>query len=415
MARRSPLSERLSVSVPAGAPTPPAADTKRWRVLVVHGAYRERGGEDAVVESEIELLRNRGHEVQTYLRSNAELATENPLAAAVGALWSQRTVREMSSRLAQFKADIVHVHNTWPLISPSVYWASARVRVPVVQTLHNYRLGCVAATFLREGSVCEDCLGRLPWPAIAHARYRDSHVQSAVLASMLALHRRIGTWQHKVARYIALSDFARDKFIEIGLLRERIAVKPNFVDAPATPDGARRGFLFVGRLSEEKGVRILAAAVGGRSDPVLRVAGAGAQEALLAGLPAVTLVRELPQRDVLTAMSQCSALIIPSVAYENFPRVLVEAFAMAAPVIASRIGPLADLVTDGDTGLLFEPADAHDLASKLAWAERNPHEMRRMGRRARERYEALYTPASNYLQLMSIYADALAEVARPPR
>jgi glycosyltransferase involved in cell wall biosynthesis len=237
------------------AATPPA------RVLLVHNAYQQRGGEDAVVEAEAALLREHGHEVTLYTRHNDEVQGSSRLALARDTLWSPRTGRDLQALIGQHRPDVVHVHNSFPLVSPSVYWAAARAGLPVVQTLHNFRLLCPQALLLREGRICEDCVGRVPWRAVQHGCYRGSAVQSAAVAGMLQLHRGLGTWQRKVTLYIALNAFCRDKFIEGGLPAERIRIKPNFIDLPAPAPQPREGFLFVGRFSLEKGLAVLAQAL----------------------------------------------------------------------------------------------------------------------------------------------------------
>jgi glycosyltransferase involved in cell wall biosynthesis len=281
--------------------------------------------------------------------------------------------------------------------------------VPVVQTLHNFRLMCLNALFLREGKVCEDCMGQLPWRGVARACYRGSHTASAALAGMLTLHRGLGTYRNKVARYIALNEFCRGKFIEGGLPAERVVVKPNFVDFEAPELSPRAGLLFVGRLSVEKGVTTLAAAMALAPTVQLRVAGDGPEAGLLDGVAGVTRLGSLPGEAVRTEMSRAAALVVPSIWYENFPRTIVEAFACGLSVIASRIGALADIVTDGETGLLFEPGNPHDLADKLAWAQAHPEQMAAMGRNARAQYEAEFSADVNYRRLMEIYDGALAE------
>jgi glycosyltransferase involved in cell wall biosynthesis len=309
--------------------------------------------------------------------------------------------------VTDFNPDVIHVHNTFPLISPSFYWAAAKAKVPVVQTLHNFRLFCPQAVFLREGKVCEDCLGKVPWRGVVHGCYRDSKAQSAVLAGMVTAHRAIGTWRNKVTRYIALNEFCRQKFIQGGLPAERILVKPNFVDFAAQPEVSRNGFLFVGRLSVEKGIETLALAMKQVSHIELRVAGTGPESPLLDNIGALQMLGALSADEVRAQMNQSTALVLPSIWYENFPRVLVEALACSLPVIASRIGALAELIEDGVTGLLFEPGNATDLAAKINWAQQNPHKMREMGRNARNVYEAKYTANQNYHQLMAIYGEAI--------
>jgi len=378
------------------------------RVLIAHSAYQLRGGEDMVVDSEIALLRSHGHEVFEYRRDNSEIIGMSKPVLAANTLWSRRTVHELDHLIAEFKPDVIHAHNTFPLISPALYWAAERAGVPVVQTLHNFRLMCLSAMFLRDGKVCEDCFGHLPWRGVARKCYRGSATQSAVLAGMLALHRGLGTYRNKVARYIALNDFCRRKFIEGGLPVERIVVKPNFVDFPKPEDVPRQGMLFVGRLSAEKGVKTLVQAVELLPNPGLRVAGDGPEAHLLEGVAGITRLGNLTGDAVRHEMSGALALVLPSIWYENFPRTIVEAFACGLPVIASRIGAMAELIEDGRTGLLFEPGLAGDLAKKIGWAEANPGAMIEMGKYARNEYEAKYTPECNFKQLMDIYRDVVA-------
>lgn len=379
------------------------------RVLVVHNGYQQRGGEDSVVDAELALLRGAGHAVETYRRHNDEIDALSRLQLARDALWSRRTSREIDALVASFAPDVIHVHNTHPLISPSLYWAAARAHVPVVQTLHNFRLLCPQGMLLRERRVCEDCVGRVPWRGVVHRCYRDSAAQSAVVAATVTLQRAAGTWSRRVRRYIALNDFCRDVFVRGGLPAERIAVKPNFVEVPAPGEGPRSGGLFVGRLSVEKGVGVLADALARCPELGVDVIGSGEGEAELARRPNARLQGFLPLPQILARMRAASWLVLPSLWYENFPRTIVEAFACGLPVIASRLGALPELVDDGVTGLLFAPGSAEDLARAMRWADAHPDDMARMGRAARARYDALYTPERNLQMLNRIYADAIAE------
>lgn len=388
-----------------------ANDGMNERILIVHNTYQRRGGEESVVESEIALLRSQGHAVETYLRSSNDVSEIPPLSLAQQTLWSTRTTHDIAQLIRDFRPDIIHAHNTAPLISPSLYWAAERARVPVVQTLHNFRLFCLNSLFLREGKVCEECLGRLPWRGVARACYRGSRAASATLAGMLVLHRGLDTYL-KWTRYIALNEFCRNKFIEGGLPQDRIVVKPNFVDLPRVPVSTRRGLLFVGRLSMEKGVAILARAAALMPAPRLRVAGEGPEEALLEGLRGVRRLGSLGGESVRGEMSSAVALVLPSICYENFPRTIVEAFACSLPVIASRIGALAYLVEDGETGLLFEPGNPRDLADKMAWALAHPEQMALMGHNARGHYESHYTAERNYEQLATIYRNAIDDAKK---
>lgn len=387
------------------------------RVLMVHNAYQLTGGEDSVVAAELALLRQHGHEVTELRRDNRQIGAMGRMRVAAQTLWSCATHAEALELLRRNRPDVVHVHNTFPLISPSLYWACAKVGVPVVQTLHNFRLACPQAMFLREGKVCERCLGKLPLPALAHGCYRDSRAQTAVVVGMLALHRTLGTFETKVTRYIALNEFCRAKFIQAGLPAQRIAVKPNFVEATASPETrARDGLLFVGRISMEKGVEVLRDAWRGCDGMRLRVAGIGPAAWMLKRRAGIEMLGPQTQAQVQAEMQSATALVLPSIWYENFPRTLVEAFAAGLPVIASRIGALAELVDDGQTGLLFEPGDAPGLSRVLRWANAHPREMAVMGAKARARYESNYTPEINYRQLLAIHRSAIDDMrgdARP--
>lgn len=382
-------------------------------ILMVHNAYQHRGGEDSVVDTEIKLLRSHGHKVIEYRRCNDELNQMSRSTAALQTFWSRDTAHKVAELITHERIDVVHCHNTFPLISPAVYWAAARARVPVVQTLHNFRLICPQALMLRNGVPCEDCVGHVPWRGVMHGCYRESKIQTGVLAGMLTTHRVLGTWRNKVTRYIALNEFCRQKFIQGGLPADRIVVKPNFVDAgPASLNGERRGALYVGRLSQEKGIRVLADAMRKLQGRVaLTVAGTGPQADLLAGLPGVTLLGALPSDQVLRLMRQAQMLVLPSICYENFPRTLVEAFGCGLPVLASRLGAMAHLVEEGLNGTLFEPGNSDALSIAMGSLVADPARWAEMGLAARRTYEESLTPEINYKILMQIYADALS-VAR---
>jgi glycosyltransferase involved in cell wall biosynthesis len=300
----------------------------------------------------------------------------------------------------------VHVHNTWPMVSPSVYWPAYKAGVPVVQTLHNFRLMCPQAMFLRDGKICEDCLGTLPWRGVLRGCYRKSPVQTALLASTVQLHRALGSYDRAVTLFVALSSFSKTKFVQGGLDADRIVIKPNFVED--TGDGLldqRAGGLFVGRLSDEKGVGVLLDALRLGQAPVTVIGDGEWGERARQQLGDQALGFR-PVGEILSRMKTAAYLVLPSLCGENFPRTIAEAYSCGLPVIASRLGAMAELVDDGETGLLFEVGNARDLADKLAWAEAHPQEMLRMGRAARQRYLERYTPDRNHDELMAIYRKA---------
>lgn len=382
------------------------------RIVLVHNIYQHHGGEDSVVDSEISLLRSRGHEVTPYFRSNDDIATMPAAAVVIQTLWSSRTMDELSELIRSFQPDVIHVHNTLPLISPAIYWAADRAGVPVVQTLHNFRLMCLSALYLRGGKICEDCMGHLPWRGVVRKCYRGSVAASAVLAGMVALHRGLGTYRNKVDRFIALTQFAKQKFVDAGFSEKKIAVKPNFHDISGSKCKVKGeswpGALFVGRLSEEKGVATMLNAWRGLDIP-LRIAGDGPllEQNLGRHRTNIDFLCRLSGEQVAQEMSQASFLVMPSEWYEGFPMVLVEAFAHGLPVVASRLGSMAEIVKDGVTGLHFEPGDPHDLARKAQWMQEHPEECRKMGENARREYEEKYTPEKNYEMLMDVYRQAI--------
>jgi glycosyltransferase involved in cell wall biosynthesis len=386
------------------------------KILIAHNSYRLRGGEDMVAETEIELLRSRGHTVECYRQSNDDIQDMSGASVAMASLWAQKSASEIGRLCDSFRPDLIHAHNTFPLISPSLYWLAAKRRTPMVQTLHNFRLLCPQAMFLRDGKACEDCLATVPWRAVTRKCYRGSTVQSGVVAGMLMLHRLIGSYRDKVTSYIALSKFSRDKFIAGGLPAERIHIKPNFVERQLTPEWkGRKGGLFVGRLSSEKGLNILIeAAEKLANSPVhndaplcIRVVGAGPMEELVTECFKGDYLGPKSSADVFNLLRSALFVIVPSTCYETFGLIAVEAFSCGVPVIASGHGGLGELITDGVTGLLFKPGDASDLARKIAWAHEHASEMLRMGQAAYVEYLHKYTPSENYKMLMNIYNNAV--------
>lgn len=384
------------------------------RVLVAHNRYQQAGGEDAVFANEVTLLRSGGCEVETLEVSNDAIAGLAASAkAALGAIYN-RAGRAMTDRaIARFQPDIVHVHNFFPRLSPSIFDACAARGVPAVWTLHNFRIACANGLLFRDGKPCEDCVGRPPFPAIRHSCYRGSRAGSASVAAMIAWHRHRRTWQHKVARFIALSDFARDLVIKAGLPAERVCVKPNFVTDPlpvAGPVRTRNGALFVGRLSREKGVATLIEAWRALPGIPLTVIGDGPERAALErAAPAnVQFAGQQPREAVLRSMAEAQAVVVPSEWYENFPMTVVEAMAVGTPVIASRTGALASIVTDGHDGAHFAPGNGDDLARTVRIAFADRPRLERMGAAARANWQSSMAPERNLAQLLAIYREAMA-------
>jgi glycosyltransferase involved in cell wall biosynthesis len=393
------------------------------RVLAVHNFYQQPGGEDAVFAAECSLLRAHGHEVIEYTEDNRRIETRSKLGAALDTVWSLDTSRTLAQVLRDARPDVAHFHNTFPLISPSAYYACRAAGVPVVQTLHNYRLGCPKATLHRDGRVCEDCLGRnWAWPGVVHACYRDDRAATAVTAMAIGVHRLIRTWNRAVDVYIALTNFSRSKQIAAGLPSEKVVVKPNFVHPDPGQWSPKEDYaVFVGRLSAEKDPDVLLRAWQLlEHPPALRVLGDGplreslGQYAAQMGLDQVVdLLGRQPRTTVIALLQRARVLVFPSGCYENFPVAIVEAFACGTPIIATRHGAMAELVTDGRTGLLFTPGNARELAAAVEWAWAHPAEMERMGDAGRRQFEEQYTAELNYERLLEIYALAAARRAHP--
>jgi len=388
------------------------------KILLVHNAYQQPGGEDIVFRHECNLLRRFGHNVTTYERSNYEVDSYTGFARlglVKDVVWNSRSRRQFSQLLKDTRPDVVHVHNTFMMISPAMYAACQETEVPVVQTLHNYRLLCPAANLFRDGHPCEECMTHSLVRGIAHACFRESFVATATVACMLKVHRVLGTWQNAVSAYVALSNFSKQRFIAGGLPQEKIIIKPNFVEpdpGPRTSDGEYA--LFIGRLSAEKGLHTLLAAWKHTPHVPLVIVGDGP---LLSELQAcagrlelhnIVFRGRLPRHETEAALKNARFLVQPSECYENFPMTVVEAFACGSPVICSRLGALQEIVNDGQTGLHFNPGDSEDLAAKIDWAWQHREATLAMGQRARREFEAKYTAEQNYRQLVDLYRRVLA-------
>lgn len=393
------------------------------KVAVVHNTYQQRGGEDVVVAAETELLESRGHTVVRYMRSNDEIAAMSrpqQLFMVKNLIHSDKSKKELYALLRSEAPDVVHVHNTFMMISPSVYEACSDAGIPVIQTLHNYRLLCPGWSLSRNGEVCEECLDHGLWRGVLHGCYRDSKLMTAAVAAMLQVHRAKGTWRDSVDGYVALTNFARNKFIQGGLPESSIHVKPNFLaDDPGERKSAGCGALFIGRLSVEKGAGVLVEASQklNSAQPVTIIGDGPLRasleaKALQGQQPNVTFAGWKPRAEIFAAIKAASFVVLPSLSYEGFPMTLVEAFACGTPVICSDRGGLPEIVEDGVTGLHFKAGDADDLADKMEWAWRNEETLRAMGRAARQEFEKHYTADANYQQLLRIYEKSSAHAAR---
>jgi glycosyltransferase involved in cell wall biosynthesis len=385
------------------------------KILLAHNYYQQSGGEDLVFAAEGNLLREKGHDVIEYIEHNDRIRTMGRLDVALHTLGFRDSYKKVSYLLTKEKPDIAHFHNTFPLISPAAYYACYDHNIPVVQSLHNFRLLCPAATLYREGHICEDCLGKsIAWPGILHKCYHESHTQTAVISAMISTHNLLGTWGKKVDIYIAGTEFMRQKFILGGLPGEKIVVKPNFITVNNVQRGKTGDFaLFVGRLVTEKGVQTLLKSWKSLKIP-LKIVGDGPLQDMVIdflkenrSLP-VEYLGKLERKAVQSLLYKTRFLVFPSEWYEAFPMIIIDAFLSGVPVIASRLGAAEKIIENEFSGLYFDSGNSADLVTKVQWAWEHPLEMAQMGKNARHEYEEKYTADKNYEMLIDIYQHAIA-------
>lgn len=394
------------------------------KVLLVHNYYRSSSpsGENVVFELERDLLVRNGHEVRSFVRHSDELQGRGWMGVLLGAAatpwnpWMARKIREV---VEEFRPDVVHAHNTFPLISPAIFPAVGR-RAARVLTLHNYRIFCPAAVPLRGGRTCTDCLDqRSVLPALRHGCYRASRVATVPLAVNVALSRARSLWQRHVDAFIALTEFQRELMVAAGLPAGRVFVKPNFYPGrPEVVPWSRRRpcVVYVGRLSEEKGVRHLldAWSAWGADAPPLRVIGDGPlrvaleRQATAGGMGGVSFLGPLEPRAAEAEISTASLLVLPSICFEGFPLVLREAFAFGTPAAVSDLGALPSLVEQGRAGVIFRPGDAASLLERVRSAWTSPGVLESKGLAARRAFEEKYGEAENHRVLMRLYESAIA-------
>ncbi|MHC5256278.1 glycosyltransferase family 4 protein [Streptomyces sp. UC4497] len=391
-------------------------------ILVVHNRYSsgQPSGENRVVDEEVGLLRAAGHRVELFERRSDDIADRSLLGKVAVPLlvpWNPAVRKELAAKLRADRPDVVHVHNVFPLLSPAVLAACADAGVPAVATLHNYYQVCPPGTLQRDGRLCTDCIGsRLPLPAVRHGCYRGSRLATVPLAVNLTVNRR--RWWTGVERFFCISAAQRDVLVRSGLPAELLTVKHNFVPDPGVGrEGDGEQLLYLGRLAEAKGVRVLMAAwdiiaaEGGVGVPLV-LAGSGPLEGEVRtwaeGRDDVRYVGLLEPDEVRKAIARSVAVVAPSLAPETFGLVVAEAMAAGVPAVASGHGAFVELVEDGGTGLLHRPGERTSLASCLRRIAAEPAANREMGRAARLRYERGFSPAVGLARLEEEYRSAIA-------
>lgn len=395
------------------------------RVLLVHNHYRKGNpaGEDNAVAQEADLLRSAGVEVFTYFRSNDEVDEANVLRSAqvAAGMWrSLRSQRDIAELIATHRPDVAHFHNTFPLISASGYVACRKAGIPVVQTLHNYRPLCAAATLYRNGAVCRECSPPNFFPAIRHRCYR-SLSGSAAVATMLAANWYLGDYTRLVDRYLVLTQFAAALLRRAGLPAPKIEVKPNFARVDRQVGQGGGGYaVFVGKFAEEKGVRTLLNAWRELREIPLRLVGTGPLDGVLRAAAAadnlpVEFCGMRDRADVLEILARAELLVVPSEWFEGFPLCIVEAYGCGTPVVAARIGGLPEVVESGVTGLLFEPGNAPMLAAAVRELWSDKQQRTNMRGACRFRFEQSFSPEVNLRLLLGAYSRTLAAYGSGPR
>lgn len=387
------------------------------KILLVHSRYRERGGEDKVFDQEKVLLDKAGVVVESLEFNNDDIREErliDRVRLGLATTWSISGWRAVKAALEARKPDIVHFHNTFPQLSPSVYYACKSVGVPVVQTIHNYRLLCSAGTFLREDRVCEECLPRRFYNGVRFRCYRDSLAASFAVSTMQYVHHSMGSYRYRVDRYIALTRFAKEKLVEAGLPEDRIVIKSNtLADVPRVGKGGSE-VVFVGRLSPEKGVDVLLRAWSSRRlQYPLRIIGDGPMRGLVEQAVRrsdwIRYSGQLSSDECQEAMGRARVLVLPSVWYEGFPMTVLESYAKGTPVIASRIGSLTELVRENETGWTFPKGDSEALSAIVEIAMNGGERVSTIRERCRDEFLERYSPEKNVAQLIDIYKDLISE------
>jgi len=392
----------------------------------VHNYYQSASpsGEDKAFENEVRMQKNNGADVYVYARHNDEISgygITGKCRLPFESVWSIKTYRDLLKIVKKAKPDVAHFHNIWYLVSPSAYYACRDARVPIVQTLHNYRFFCANGLLFRNGAVCESCIGKITLQGVINACYRSSRIHSVPICLMEGVHRILGTLNKMVDAFIALTEFSRRKYIECGVIPGKLFVKPNVLaDVPEPQYTGNGDMVFVGRLSREKGIDTLAAAAKYlnssriNNSKILLVGDGPLKRQLYETTRAkdidnIELAGHKEHKEVIEIMRRGRFVILPSLCYESFPLVIMEAYACGKPVVASRIGALAELVEDGKTGLLFEPGNARDLAAKMRWLYEHKDTCVEMGMNARRTFDEKYTACRNFAVLTQIYTSVLPQ------
>ena len=392
------------------------------KVLLVHNRYQLPGGEDLGFDSEVRMLRENGHEVIEYVRKNNDIKNYSfpqKILFPKEMTWSQRTYEEISKILIDKKPDIAHFHNTFPLISPSAYYACQKFNIPVVQLLNNYRLICPGGFLFRDDKVCEDCISKSLMESVKNRCYKNSYLLSSSLAMMIKFHRIKNTWFSHVNKYISLSEFSKNKYVEAGFKANQIFVKSNFIEKdPLKRNKYDNHVLFFGRLSREKGPHIFIKAAENLINTKIkfRIIGNGPMDkelnnyVLKKKITNVEFVNHISNSDIFNQIKSAKFVVIPMMWYEFLPRVLIETLACGVPIITSDIGVMANIVRNQINGLHFKVGDHKDLSKKIIKLFNDDLLVDKISKNNRDLYLSEYTKEKNYQKLINIYNEVLDEI-----
>ena len=388
------------------------------RILFIHNAYQYRGGEDTVLDLESGLLESKGHTVSVLKFNNEHIKSfGSKLKAGIRSFYNKQSAKQLNEVISHFKPDIIHVHNLFFQASPSVLFVASRLRIPVVMTIHNYRLICSNALLLRNNQVCELCTQKkLPLSGIKYKCYRSSAVETGLVTGITGIHKLLHTWTNKIQKVIVLSEFMKSKLSDrsLSFRPEQLVVKPNFLPDVRVDEVRRKAyFLYVGRLSVEKGINTLLKSFAGLPDQQLVIVGDGPEkEQVLAAVREcswISYAGAQPREKVLEMMAACTALIFPSIWYEGMPLTIIESLATGTPVITSGLGVMAEMIRDGYNGYHFNPGNADDLKEKIKKFSTIHSDRFYLYKNARNAYLDYYQPDVHYASIMKIYQNALSQ------
>ena len=389
------------------------------KILLVHNTYQHKGGEDSVFENEYQLLKNNHHQVAKLLFSNDNIhSVLDKLKVGISSICNTRSGKIFQQKIIEFQPDIIHVHNFFPIASPALFYVANKLNIPIVMTLHNYRLICPNALLFRANEICEKCIQKsFAIDGVINGCYRDSKIQTFALALMSYIHKKKNTWNTKVDQYIPLTNFAKQKILSssLGLQQNQLTVKPNFVEDFGFDYEKEDYFLFVGRLSIEKGIDLLLE-VFGKNNKKLIIIGTGPLENQVKKAsithPNIIYVGFQQKDFIIQKLKKAKALIFSSVWYETFGLTIIEALSTATPVIAPNIGSPNEIIQDTINGLIYQVGDANSIQKGIETILENKEKYKQLCIHARKSYEDFYTPEKNYQDLLQIYKNAVSIIKK---